>query len=74
MAQLTEKLVKGLAIDKVQQDFFHDPTPSAGLLVSRKGRKTWFVKYASPATGKSRRATLGEHPSSRLGRGCLTVK
>jgi hypothetical protein len=75
MAHLTDKAVKGLVTDRAQQDFFHDPTPSAGLRVSRKGRKTWFIKYTSPATGKSRRAVLGEHPSGRLGRACyLSVK
>jgi integrase len=75
MAQLTEKVVKGLVTDQAQKDFFHDPTPSAGLRVSRRGRKTWFIKYTSPATREARRAVLGEHPSGRLGRPCyLTVK
>jgi Arm DNA-binding domain len=70
---LTERTVKSLGTDKPQLDVFFPETPSAGLRLTREGRKTWFALYRSPvlvdAKGepKQRRYYFGEHPSGKLG-------
>lgn len=66
-ARLTEALIKTLNTEKTQDDIFHRLTPGAGLRLSRDGRRTWFVMYRSPITGRQRRANLGEHPTGHRG-------
>ena len=68
--RLTEARIPSLRPDpgKAQQDFFHAPTPAAGLRVGKDGRRTFFALYYSPTTGKRTRVTLGEHASSKGGK------
>jgi hypothetical protein len=73
--KLTEAIIRKLSTQRPQEDFFHTPTPGAGLRVTREGRKTWFMLYYVPGTLKKRRMTFGEHPEGKLGRGrYLTLK
>jgi integrase len=64
--RLTEARIPSLrpAPGKTQEDFFHSPTPGAGLRVGKDGRKSFFCLFYSPATGKRTRVSLGEHLSS----------
>jgi hypothetical protein len=66
--KLTEARILTLRTEKPQEDVFHERTPGAGLRISRRGRKTWFLLYVSPITKKMRRIYFGEHPSGLLGR------
>ena len=66
--RLTEARIPSLRTAKAQEDFFHEPTPGAGLRVTRRGRKTWFLLYSAPGSKQLRRVYLGEHPGGRLGR------
>jgi hypothetical protein len=66
--RLTEARIPALRTSKPQEDLFHEPTPSAGLRITRRGRKTWFLLYSAPGSKQLRRVYLGEHPSGRLGR------
>lgn len=67
--RLTERIIESLRTEKAQEDVFHIPTPSAGLRLTRDGRKTWFTLYRSPAFAdakgepKIRRYYFGEHCS-----------
>jgi integrase len=73
--KLKEASIPPLRTSLPQEDVFHIPTPGAGLRLTREGRKSWFLLYYSPATGKKRRMTLGEHPSGKKGEArYLTLK
>jgi hypothetical protein len=65
--KLTEARIPSLRTLKPQEDVFHEPTPGAGLRITRKGRKTWFLLYSAPGSKQLRRFYFGEHPSGRLG-------
>jgi integrase len=73
--RLTERIIESLKTDRNQEDVFHVLTPSAGIRLTREGRKTWFVLYRSPSqldgTGepKARRYYFGEHRSGKAGQG-----
>jgi integrase len=67
--RLTEARIPSLRTAKPQEDIFHEPTPGAGLRITRKGRKTWFLLYYAPGSKQQRRVYFGEHPSGRLGEG-----
>lgn len=73
--RLTERSIESLKTEKKQEDVFHTLTPSAGLRLTKEGRKTWFVYYRSPvlvdAKGQPRlrRLYLGEHRSGKAGQG-----
>src|SRR6186713_2225379 len=73
--RLTERMIESLKTPKNQEDVFHIPTPSAGLRLTREGRKTWFIYYRSPALlddkgqPKLRRLYLGEHRTGKAGQG-----
>jgi len=66
--RLTEARIPAFRTTKPQEDLFHEPTPGAGLRITRRGRKTWFLLYSAPGSKQLRRVYLGEHPSGRLGR------
>ncbi len=73
--RLTEARIPSLRTNKPHEDIFHEPTPGAGLRITRRGRKTWFLLYSAPGSKQLRRVYLGEHPSGRLGRACyLSLK
>ena len=65
--KLTEARIPSLRTLKPQEDVFHQPTPGAGLRITRNGRKTWFLLYCAPGSKQLRRVYFGEHPSGRLG-------
>jgi hypothetical protein len=71
--KLTDEGISKLATTKLQEDIFHSRTPSAGIRLSRDGRRTFFLLYRSPAvSGKDgkprlRRYYFGEHTSGKLG-------
>jgi integrase len=65
--RLTEARIPTLRTAKPQEDIFHEPTPGAGLRITPKGRKTWFLLYYAPGSNQQRRVYFGEHPSGRLG-------
>jgi integrase len=65
--KLTEASIPPLRTSLPQEDVFHVSTPGGGLRVTKEGRKTWFLLYYSPVTGKKRRLTIGEHPSGKKG-------
>ena len=73
--RLTERMIESLKTSKNQEDVFHSPTPSAGLRLTREGRKTWFIYYRSPVLldgkgqPKLRRFYLGEHRTGKAGQG-----
>jgi integrase len=73
--RLTERSIESLKTSKNQEDIFHVPTPSAGLRLTREGRKTWFIYYRSPVLldgkglPKLRRLYLGEHRTGKAGQG-----
>jgi hypothetical protein len=48
--KLTEARIPSLRTLKPQEDVFHEPTPGAGLRITRKGRKTWFLLYCAPGS------------------------
>jgi integrase len=73
--KLTEARIRTLHTRLPQEDFFHTPTPGAGLRVTLEGRKTWFLLYYVPGTLRKRRMCFGEHPAGKLGQGrYLTLK
>ena len=47
--RLTEARIPALRITKPQEDLFHEPTPGAGLRITRRGRKSWFLLYSVQA-------------------------
>ena len=65
--KLTEARILILRTEKPQEDIFHERTPGAGLRITRRGRKSWFLLYVSPVTKKMRRLYFGEHSSGLLG-------
>src|SRR6202140_255254 len=65
--KLTEARIPSLRTLKPKEDVFHQPTPGAGLRITRNGRKTWFLLYCAPGSKQLRRFYFGEHPSGRLG-------
>lgn len=79
--RLTEAVIRSLKTAKAQEDILHSVTPSAGVRVTRNGRKTFFIKYRSPTVTTAagcpaqKRHYFGEHPSGRRGQGVyLTLK
>src|SRR5262245_21366485 len=67
--KLTEKRIRSLKTTLPQIEILHSPTPAAGIRVTKDGRKTFFIIYRSPETGKQKRHSFGYHPSGRKGRG-----
>ena len=65
--KLTEARILTLRTEKPQEDIFHERTPGAGMRITRRGRKTWFLIYRSPVTQKMRRIYFGEHLSGLRG-------
>jgi integrase len=72
--RLTEAKIRSLkSQDREYREFFHDPTPAAGIRVYRGGRKVFFLYYRSPtlrARGKVseallRRVWFGYHDSGK---------
>jgi hypothetical protein len=72
--KLTEASIPPLRTSLPQEDIFHIPTPGGGLRLTREGRKSWFLLYYSPATGKKRRMTLGEHPTGKKASALSTTR
>lgn len=67
--KLTEKRIRSLKTTLPQIEILHSPTPAAGIRITKDGRKTFFIIYRSPETGKQKRHSFGFHPSGRRGRG-----
>jgi integrase len=67
--KLTEKRIRSLRTHLPQIEILHSLTPAAGLRITKDGRKTFFMIYRSPETGKQKRHSFGFHPSGRKGRG-----
>jgi integrase len=67
--KLTEKRIRSLKTSLPQVEILHSLTPAAGIRVTKDGRKTFFIIYRSPETGKQKRHSFGYHPSGRKGRG-----
>jgi len=65
--KLTEARILTLRTEKPQEDVFHERTPGAGLRITRRGRKSWFLLHKYPITKKLRRLYFGEHSSGLLG-------
>jgi integrase len=71
--RLTEVVIRKLTTGKAQEDVFHEGTPSAGIRLTREGRKTFFALYRSPTVldrngrPKLRRLYFGEHESGKAG-------
>ena len=65
--KLTEARIPSLRTLKPQEDVFHEPTPGAGLRVTRKGRKTWFLLYSAPGSKQLRRVYFGETAAGATG-------
>jgi hypothetical protein len=61
--------IRSLRTNQPQVEILHSLTPAAGIRVTRDGRKTFFLIYRSPETGKQKRHSFGYHPSGRKGRG-----
>jgi integrase len=67
--KLTEKRIRSLKTTQAQIEILHSLTPSAGIRITKDGRKTFFLIYRSPETGKQKRHSFGYHPSGRKGPG-----
>src|SRR5262245_65449186 len=71
--RLSDEVIRKLRTEKKQEDVFRARTPSAGIRLTKDGRKTFFLLYRSPTVrgndGKPqlRRYYLGEHPAGKLG-------
>ena len=71
--RLTEVVLRTLKTNKAQEDVFHDGTPSAGIRLTKDGRKTFFALYRSPKVldrhgqPKLRRIYFGEHGTGKAG-------
>jgi integrase len=72
--RLTEAKIRSLkSQDREYREYFHEPTPAAGIRVYRGGRKVFFLYYRSPtlrARGKAteallRRVWFGYHDSGK---------
>src|SRR5262245_22673458 len=70
--RLTEARIKSLTSQgREYKEFFHEPTPSAGIRVYQGGRKVFFLYYRSPVrSGKAgepllRRVWFGCHESGK---------
>jgi len=71
--RLTEAKIRSLkSQEREYREYFHDPTPAAGVRVYRGGRKVFFLYYRSPtqrARGKAeallRRVWFGYHDSGK---------
>lgn len=50
--KLTEKRIRSLRTTQAQVEILHCLTPSAGIRVTKDGRKTFFMIYRSPETGQ----------------------
>ena len=62
--KLTDRGVKHLQTQLVQNDYWDTVTPGLALRVSSTGRKVWTVRYL--ANGKKRRLKLGVYPNMSL--------
>lgn len=67
--KLTEKRIRSLRTTQAQVEILHSLTPSAGIRITKDGRKTFFMIYRVPGTGQQKRHSFGFHPSGRKGRG-----
>ena len=63
---LTDKLIRSLATDQAQEDFWDTSLPGFGVRVSRQGRQTFFFSYRTPGQGVRVRRTLGHFPQMSL--------
>ena len=45
--RLTEARIPSLRTTKAQEDIFHERTPGAGLRITRRGRKSWFLLFGT---------------------------
>lgn len=66
----TDKGLKGLPTPPKprQLDYFDTKIRGLGLRVSYGGRKSWFIMYSDPESGKRQRAKLREDGSNEYGR------
>lgn len=62
--RLTPRGIAALRTVEAQVEFWDDVVPGLALRVSRRGRKTYIVRYR--AGGKHRRLALGRHPHLSL--------
>jgi integrase len=61
---LTDRRVKSLSTDKVQEEFYDTLVPGLILRVGKGGTRAWAVRYR--AGGKHRRLGLGKYPNLSL--------
>ena len=61
---LTERTVRYLSTDKTQEDVYDSVVGGFGVRLTRRGRKTFFVRYRS--RGRNRRMALGHYPAVAL--------
>jgi len=67
--RLTEAKIRSLTSQgREYKEFFHEPTPSAGIRVYRGGRKVFFLYYRSPVL--KARSKAGEALLRRVWFGC----
>lgn len=67
--RLTEAKIRSLTSqDREYREYFHEPTPSAGIRVYRGGRKVFFLYYRSPTLVTKGRP--GERLLRRVWFGC----
>jgi integrase len=64
VVHLTDRGIKNLSTESVQEDFFDTVTPGLILRVSATGRKVWAVRYQR--NGTKRRMKLGTYPTLPL--------
>lgn len=60
----TDRAVRSLSTDRIQQDWWDTSFPAFGVRVARTGRRTFFVRYR--AAGRQRRVKLGDYPAVSL--------
>lgn len=62
--RLTKRSVEAAPIPKTGESFIWDNTVSGfGVRIYPSGRRVFFWQYRAPATGQSRRLTLGTYPA-----------
>lgn len=67
--RLTEAKIRSLTSQgREYKEYFHEPTPSAGIRVYRGGRKVFFLYYRSPLL--KARSKAGEALLRRVWFGC----
>jgi integrase len=62
--RFTDKVLRGLSTEKVQEDFYDEDFSAFGVRVSSAGRRTFFLRFR--AQGKHRRVVLGQYPQMSL--------